>query len=97
MSRFDIKELFYVRDLEFLILYSFYNLPKFVPRYTSRWSKGSAPRPTPTPNFVVSLKVGSREFVGEGSTAQAAKHSAAAKALQILKVRVYQDMFILQH
>ena len=57
-----------------------------ITRFTSRWSKGSAPRPTPSPNFVVSLKVGSKEFVGEGSTAQAAKHSAATKALQILKV-----------
>ena len=55
-------------------------------RYTSRWSKGSAPRPTSTPSFVVSLKVGVKEFVGEGSTAQAAKHAAAAKALQMLKV-----------
>ena len=55
-------------------------------RFTSRWSKGSAPRPTPSPNFVVSLKVGNKEFVGEGSTAQAAKHSAATKALQTLKV-----------
>ena len=57
-----------------------------ITRFTSRWSKGSAPRPTPSPNFVVNLKVGSKEFVGEGSTAQAAKHSAATKALQILKV-----------
>ena len=57
-----------------------------ITRFTSRWSKGSAPRPTPSPNFVVSLKVGCKEFVGEGSTAQAAKHSAATKALQILKV-----------
>ena len=55
-------------------------------RFTPLWSKGSAPRPTPSPSFVVSLKVGSREFAGEGSTAQAAKHSAATKALQTLKV-----------
>ena len=55
-------------------------------RYTSRWSKGSAtPRPTPAPNFVVSLKVGNREFFGEGSTAQAAKHGAAGKALKALR------------
>ena len=57
-------------------------------RYTSRWSKGSAPRPASTPSFVVSLKVGVKEFVGEGSTAQAAKHAAAAKALQMLKVYI---------
>ena len=56
-------------------------------RYTSRWSKGSAPRPAPTPNFIVSLRVGVKDFIGEGSTAQAAKHAAAAKALHLLKVR----------
>ena len=66
-----------------------YSIELFYLRYTSRWSKGSVPRPTPTPNFVVSLKVGSRDFVGEGSTAQAAKHSAAAKAIQTLKVVSY--------
>ena len=70
-----------------------YSIELFYLRYTSRWSKGSVPRPTPTPNFVVSLKVGSRDFVGEGSTAQAAKHSAAAKAIQTLKVVSYLHHF----
>ena len=37
------------------------------------------------PVFMVSLRVGAREFVGEGSTAQQAKHNAAAKALRIVK------------
>lgn len=32
----------------------------------------------------VSLKVGHREFIGEGLTRQAARHNAAAKALRIL-------------
>ena len=58
----------------------------FVFRYTSRWGKGSAARPPQTPNFIVSLKVGDKDFTGEGSTAQAAKHAAAAKALHLLKV-----------
>ena len=35
--------------------------------------------------FFVSLKVGSREFNGEGATAQQAKHNAASKALKIIK------------
>merc|ERR1719300_1591588 len=35
--------------------------------------------------FCVKLRVGSREFVGEGQTAQAAKHNAAGKALKLLK------------
>ena len=37
------------------------------------------------PQFNVSLKVGSKEFFGEGATAQAAKHAAATKALDVLK------------
>jgi len=37
------------------------------------------------PMFCVQLRVGTRDFVGEGATAQAAKHGAAGKALKILK------------
>jgi len=40
----------------------------------------------PPPVFYVTLKVGEREFSGQGKTAQAAKHDAAAKALLELKV-----------
>jgi len=35
--------------------------------------------------FYVSLKVGQREFIGEGRTRQAARHSAADKALKVLR------------
>ena len=35
--------------------------------------------------FFVSLKVGQREFIGEGSTRQAARHNAADKALKVLR------------
>ena len=35
--------------------------------------------------FVVSLRVGTREFLGEGPTPQAARHDAASKALHQLK------------
>nr|CAD7573233.1 unnamed protein product [Timema californicum] len=35
--------------------------------------------------FVVSLRVGAREFFGDGPTAQAARHDAASKALNNLK------------
>ena len=35
--------------------------------------------------FYVSLRVGSREFMGEGRTRQAARHSAAEKALKVLR------------
>jgi len=37
------------------------------------------------PVFCVQLRVGSNDFIGEGVTAQAAKHSAANKALKILR------------
>lgn len=35
--------------------------------------------------FYVSLKVGQREFIGEGPTRQDARHDAAKKALHILR------------
>ena len=35
--------------------------------------------------YYVSLKVGSREFIGEGNTRQVARHCAATKALEILR------------
>jgi double-stranded RNA-binding protein Staufen len=35
--------------------------------------------------FYVSLRVGSREFIGDGPTRQTARHNAAQKALRILK------------
>lgn len=35
--------------------------------------------------FYVSLKVGQREFIGEGRTRQAARHNAADKALKVLR------------
>jgi len=35
--------------------------------------------------YTVSLKVGQRQFLGEGHTQQAAKHNAASKALAVLK------------
>jgi len=37
------------------------------------------------PMFYVQLRVGNKEFTGEGPTAQAAKHNAAGKALKMLK------------
>lgn len=41
---------------------------------------GGKPRP-----FFVMLKVGQREFIGEGVTRQTARHNAAAKALKVLR------------
>jgi len=39
----------------------------------------------PPRTFYVSLKVGSREFIGEGMSRQMARHNAAKKALDILR------------
>lgn len=33
----------------------------------------------------MTLRVGTREFIGEGTTAQQAKHNAASKALKVMK------------
>ncbi|XP_025089402.1 double-stranded RNA-binding protein Staufen homolog isoform X2 [Pomacea canaliculata] len=48
--------------------------------YNQRYHYGRPPRP-----FYVLLKVGLREFIGDGPTRQAARHSAASKALSVLK------------
>lgn len=37
------------------------------------------------PTFTVMVRVGSREFYGEGATAQLARHAAAAKALNEIR------------
>jgi len=39
----------------------------------------------PVHTFHVSLKVGEREFLGEGETMQAARHCAATMALSVLR------------
>uniref|UniRef100_A0A0A9YH86 DRBM domain-containing protein n=6 Tax=Lygus hesperus TaxID=30085 RepID=A0A0A9YH86_LYGHE len=43
------------------------------------------------PLYKVLAKVGDREFYGEGTTAQAARHEAASKALQVLKNLPVED------
>jgi len=43
------------------------------------------------PMFAVQLKVGAHEFIGEGATAQAARHSAASQALKLIKENVGND------
>lgn len=48
--------------------------------YLSRYHHPRYPR-----LFYVSLKVGQREFIGEGQTRQAARHHAAEKAIKVLK------------
>ncbi|XP_046335336.1 double-stranded RNA-binding protein Staufen homolog isoform X2 [Haliotis rufescens] len=60
----------------------FYSPPNFDYRgmYNQRYHCGRMPR-----TFYVSLKVGQKEFIGDGPTRQAARHNAATKALRILR------------
>merc|ERR550539_1806801 len=51
--------------------------------YNQRYHCGRCPGYPPV--FHVQLRVGNREFTGEGATAQAAKHGAAGKALKMLE------------
>merc|ERR1711962_1943773 len=55
--------------------------------FNNRGGQGQYAQRSPgyPPMFCVQLRVGSRDFVGEGPTAQAAKHGAAGKALKVLK------------
>lgn len=46
---------------------------------------GKMPSGFHTPMFYVSLRVGAREFFGEGGSPQAARHDAASKALEELR------------
>jgi len=58
------------------------NQPNFDFRgmYNQRYHYPKMPR-----IFYMSLKVGQREFIGEGATRQAARHNAAEKALKVLR------------
>merc|ERR1719391_1003623 len=47
--------------------------------------RGGGGGPGYPPQFAVQLRVGARDFFGEGPTAQAAKHGAAGKALKALR------------
>jgi double-stranded RNA-binding protein Staufen len=54
-------------------------------QYRPPYGQGRAGGPGYPPQFAVQLRVGLREFYGEGPTAQAAKHGAAGKALKALR------------
>lgn len=60
---------------------------------TSHHHYGNSRYPPPMrPNTCcVSLRVGSREFIGEGKTVQAARHNAASKALAIIRVLPFPE------
>jgi len=54
-------------------------------QYRNQYGQGRSGGPGYPPQFAVQLRVGNREFYGEGPTAQAAKHGAAGKALKALR------------
>ncbi|XP_011505196.1 PREDICTED: double-stranded RNA-binding protein Staufen homolog 2 [Ceratosolen solmsi marchali] len=54
----------------------------FTPRY-STYNRGFHPEPQGI--YLVTLKVGEREFIGRGTTGQAARHDAASRALEQLR------------
>ncbi|XP_058795500.1 double-stranded RNA-binding protein Staufen homolog 2 isoform X2 [Phymastichus coffea] len=59
------------------------NFPRmYNPRYPA-YNRGFHPEPQGV--FLVSLKVGEREFIGRGTTGQAARHDAASRALEQLR------------
>ena len=66
------------------VKFSFWRFPA-VPQYQPRGPQPGYARTGPHATYYVSLRVGQREFVGEGRTRQLAKHNAAAKALRIFR------------
>jgi double-stranded RNA-binding protein Staufen len=59
------------------------NFPRmFNPRYPA-YNRGFHPEPQGI--YLVTLKVGEREFIGRGMTGQAARHDAASRALEQLR------------
>ncbi|XP_037793787.1 double-stranded RNA-binding protein Staufen homolog isoform X1 [Penaeus monodon] len=60
----------------------YFNMP---PNIRAMYNQKYYGRPPLYPIFFVTLRVGTREFIGEGTTAQQAKHNAASKALKLMK------------
>ncbi|KAK8752492.1 hypothetical protein OTU49_005834, partial [Cherax quadricarinatus] len=60
----------------------YFNMP---PNIRAMYNQKCYGRPPLYPIFFVTLRVGTREFIGEGTTAQQAKHNAASKALKLMK------------
>jgi double-stranded RNA-binding protein Staufen len=64
---------------------SFYNPPPQTLDYRGGYYNQRYRYPKPPHRFYVALKVGEREFIGEGETMQAARHNAASMALKLLQ------------
>ncbi|XP_031786214.1 double-stranded RNA-binding protein Staufen homolog 2 isoform X1 [Nasonia vitripennis] len=65
------------------VAHGYSNFPRmFNPRYPA-YNRGFNPEPQGI--YLVTLKVGEREFIGRGVTGQAARHDAASRALEQLR------------
>ncbi|KAK0172168.1 hypothetical protein PV328_005517 [Microctonus aethiopoides] len=66
----------------------FNNIPEhlriFNPHYTRNINRSMYPQKQ-TGHYVVTLKVGEREFIGQGVSGQAARHDAASRALEQIR------------
>ncbi|XP_035213762.1 double-stranded RNA-binding protein Staufen homolog isoform X1 [Stegodyphus dumicola] len=65
--------------------------PQYIPNLNFRGMYHQRYHYPKVPTYYVSLKVGTRQFFGEGRTAQAARHAAAEEALSILRNLPYPE------
>lgn len=65
--------------------------PQYIPNLNFRGMYHQRYHYPKVPIYYVSLKVGSRQFFGEGRTAQAARHAAAEEALAVLRSLPYPE------
>ncbi|GIY76273.1 hypothetical protein CDAR_557431 [Caerostris darwini] len=71
--------------------------PQYIPNLNFRGMYQQRYHYPKVPTYYVSLKVGSRQFFGEGRTAQAARHAAAEDALAALRALPYPENVKRQH
>ncbi|XP_055938006.1 double-stranded RNA-binding protein Staufen homolog 2-like isoform X2 [Argiope bruennichi] len=71
--------------------------PQYIPNLNFRGMYQQRYHYPKVPTYYVSLKVGSRQFFGEGRTAQAARHAAAEEALAALRNLPYPENVKRQH
>lgn len=65
--------------------------PQYIPNLNFRGMYNQRYHYPKIPTYYVSLKVGNRQFFGEGRTAQAARHAAAEEALTVLRNLPFPD------
>lgn len=65
--------------------------PQYIPNLNFRGMYNQRYHYPKIPTYYVSLKVGNKQFFGEGRTAQAARHAAAEEALNVLRNLPYPE------